>query len=409
MPKLNICLVTYEFPPFHWIGGEGAYTAELSHALLKLGHEVIVLTTSINRSDPHNARPQVLFVDTINKPPFRLLSFYSRARAKIREIGMNTDLDIVHYTNDYCGPIISKEEINRPIIATMHHPYVAERRVWRGNVEKSTFKHPIYLLTLFAKDISARRTCKKATKIIAVSRFTAEGIISEYGILPGKMAIIPNCVDTIRFNPNINGEGFREKWKLHSDPLVVFVGRLVQNKGLQYLVEAFAEVLRDIPEAKLIIAGEGTLKKELLIMIRKLNLQNSIKLVGRVPSKELPAIYAAADLVVLPSIMEGFGMTLLEAMATAKPCVATAVGGIPEVVINGETGLLVPPGDSSALHKAICTVLEDRSLSRKLGEAGCRRVENRFTSDIVAKETVVVYEQTLERSRRQKWREVAYP
>jgi len=404
MAKLNICIVSWEFPPFFWAGGEGIYTAGLCDALLKLDHNVTVLTThltidKVDYDELDKGMPNVVFVPTINKRPLRLLSFFLRANAIIRELGKNRNFDVVHYTNDYGGPVISRNEINRPIITTMHHPYVAER----GVLSHLGYGDTTYFFTLLSKYMSARIACRRATKIIAVSRFTAEGIINGYRISPEKVTIIPDAVDTNRFNPSVSGHDLRERWKLHSDPLVVFVGRLVQNKGLNHLIKAFASVLQEIPDAKLIVVGEegkselvgGGIKNELVIMSKKLNLKNSIKFLGRASSEDLPKIYAAADVVVLPSIMEGFGITLLEAMATAKPCIATTVGGIPDVITNGETGILVPPGDSSALYEAICTVLKDRSLARKFGEAGCRRAEEGFTWDIVAKKTVAVYERAL--------------
>lgn len=400
MSKLNVCLVSWEFPPFFWIGGEGVYTAGLSGALSKLGNNVTVLTTDLGRYDLRSTEtPDVVFVPTINKRPLRLLSFYLRANARIRWIARNKDLDVVHYTNDYCGPILSREEINRPIVATMHHPFVAER----GVLSSYGYRDTTYYFTLLSKYVMAKMTCRRATKIVAISKFTAEGIINGYGISPDKITVIPNAVDTTRFNPSVNGHDIRERWNLNSYPLVVFVGRLVQNKGLNYLIEAFPNVLRDIPDAKLIIVGERQkseligegIKDELLFMSKKLNLENSIRFVGKASAEDLPKIYAAADLVVLPSLIEGLGIVLLEAMATEKPCVATTVGGIPEVVINDETGILVPKADSSALCKAICTILKDRSIARRFGRAGRRRVENKFTWDIVAKKTADLYEETL--------------
>lgn len=393
-------MVTFEFPPFHWLGGEGAYAAGLCDTLLKLGHEVTVLTTNINMRVSHNAeRPHVVFIDTINRPPFRFLSFFGRARGELKKIGQNRNFDIVHYINSYSSSVISRQEVNIPVVATMHQPYVDERKACLPNsLGKLTVGYSWYFLSLLMEDLFARNLCKKATKTIAVSKFIAESIINWYGILPGDVVIIPNAVDTARFNPNVSGNDLREKWKLYSDPLVVYVGRLAPQKGLNYLIEAFANTLRDIPDTKLIIVGEGFLKSELMTMCRKLNLENSIKFLGRVSDEDLPHIYAAADLVILPSIMEGFGIVLLEAMATSKPCVGTTGGGIPEVVVDGETGILVPAGDSSALYKAICLILEDRSLSRKFGEAGRKRVEEKFTWNVVAKETIALYEQLLDKS-----------
>jgi glycosyltransferase involved in cell wall biosynthesis len=402
MSKLSVCFISFEFPPFYWTGGEGIYSAGLCKALLKQGHRVTVLTANMNKCFSHNTeKPHIVFIDTINRTPFRLLSFYARAKAKIQELRQKESFDVVHYTTSYCVPmcpVLSREEVEAPVLATMHHPYPDERRIYTYATIKFGVKYSTWFLKALFKDLSARNTCKKVTKIIAVSRFTAENIINEYGVLPSKVAVIPNAVDANRFNPNVDGRHLRKKWQFHSDPLVIYVGRLAPTKGLNYLIEAFANVHRDFPDAKLILIGDGTMKSELMKMSRKLNLESAIKFAGRVSDDDLPRIYAAADLVVLPSLIEGCGLVLLEAMATSKPCVATTVGGIPEVVVNGETGILVPPRDSSALYKAICMILEDRSLSRKFGDAGRRRVEKRFTWDIAANQTTALYEQMLEAS-----------
>jgi glycosyltransferase involved in cell wall biosynthesis len=287
----------------------------------------------------------------------------------------------------------------------MHHPYMAERGILRG----LGYRDPTYFFTILSKFKSAQVACRKATKIVAVSRFTARGVVKGYGIPPEKITVVPDAVDTSRFNPCVSGLETREQWKLDSEPVIVFVGRVAQNKGLDVLLKAFKNLIQDIPDAKLFIIGEETktyararpnetVLEGLRRMVIEFNLTKSVRFLGKAPEESLPKIYATADVIVLPSLLEGFGMTLLEAMATAKPCVATRVGGVPEVVMDGETGLLVPPGDSVALQRAMSTVLDDRLLSRRLGQAGRQRVESKFALDIVTKEMVGVYQRTLEKS-----------
>jgi glycosyltransferase involved in cell wall biosynthesis len=400
MSDLNICIISWEYPPFFWAGGEGVYTAGLCSALSKLGNKITVLTTDLGKHNRNNTGAlNFLFIPTIKKRPLRLLSFWSRSNAKIKQIAENMHFDVVHYTYDYCGPIITSKEIKMPIITTMHHPYFAEKDA----LSKYGHRDSTYYFTIISKSMLAKITCNRATKIIAVSKFTAEGIIKRYGISPEKITVIPNAIDTARFHPKVNGNDIRERWNLNSYPVIVYVGRLVQNKGLHNLIEAFANVLKVITDAKLIIVGEeqksefigGGIMNELLTMSKRLNLDGSIKFVGKASAEDLPKIYAASDLFVLPSLLEGFGMVLLEAMATEKPCIATIVGGIPEAVIHGKTGILVPKGDTAALSEAICTLLSDKSLAKRLGKAGRQRVEKNFTWDVIAQKTNTLYEETL--------------
>lgn len=400
--KLRICLISFELPPFHWLGGEGTYTAGLHDSFSRLGYPTTTLVTDIGIKSSLEAprRSDVIFVPTINRRPLRLLSFYLKANSRIRKIADSTrPMDVVHYTNDYCGPILSEEDIHKPVIVTMHHPYVAER----NSSQHFRIRDATYRLAVLSKSLMARNACKKATRIIAVSKFTAKGISSGYGISQDKITVIPDGVDANRFNPEVSGRKIRGLWGVNSEPLVVFVGRLARNKGLDVLIEAFGKVLVESSEAKLVIVGEEAkteFKKETILerlqaIVRKLDLQDSVKFAGRVSEEDLPEVYASADLVVLPSFMEGFGMVLLEAMATSKPCVSTTVGGVPEVVVDGETGTLVRPGDSQALYRAISEILKDRSLSRRLGEAGRARVEERFAWDAVARKTVSLYAELL--------------
>jgi glycosyltransferase involved in cell wall biosynthesis len=393
MSKLNICFVTFEFPPFHWLGGEGAYAAGLCDALLKFDNDVTVITTNINIDvSLRTERPSLIFIDTINKSPFRFLSFFRRANSKIKKIQQNKKFDVVHYINSYSSPVISRQDFTLPVVATIHHPYVEERKALMFNpFRKMTFSYARHFLGVLAQDLFARNMCNKATKIISVSKFTAQSIINDYNVMPDKITVIPNAVDTTRFNPNICGKKIRDNWNHASEPLILYVGRLVPTKGLIYLIMAFKNVYRDHNNTKLFVVGEGSQKHELILLTRKLNLENSIKFLGRVPDEELPYLYAAADLVVLPSLLEGFGIVLLEAMAMSKPCIGTNAGGIPEVIVDGETGIVVPVRNSSALYDAICMILEDKLLARKLGEAGRSRVMEKFTWNVVAKKTEDLY------------------
>jgi len=124
---------------------------------------------------------------------------------------------------------------------------------------------------------------------------------------------------------------------------------------------------------------------------KRLRVDKNIIFLGKVSDEDLPKIYNMSEFLVLPSLLEGFGVVLLEAMACAKPCIATNVGAIPEIVEDGKTGLLVPPADSSALCEAMNKLLTDRKLSRELGENGRKKVEEIYSWEIIAKQTFAVY------------------
>ncbi|MDO8141019.1 MAG: glycosyltransferase family 4 protein [Candidatus Brocadiales bacterium] len=177
--------------------------------------------------------------------------------------------------------------------------------------------------------------------------------------------------------------------------LVVTAGRLVPVKGQSYLIAAFAQVVREIPNIRLVFLGDGELKDELLGHTKTLGLENHVRFLGM--RNDVPEIISCSDLFALPSINEGFGVVLLEAMAMKCPIVATNVGGVPEVVLDGETGLLVSPKDPVQLARGIIRLLKDTSLALQMAENGYQRLKTCF--DI--KETVIkterVYKELIEK------------
>ena len=151
-------------------------------------------------------------------------------------------------------------------------------------------------------------------------------------------------------------------WLPHNAPVIGCVGALVDHKGHRFLIRAAAQVVREVPDARFVILGEGERRDELTREIRDLGLERHVLLPGFRP--DVLSLLKTFDVFVMPSITEGLGTSLLDAMACARPIVASRVGGIPEVVVDGETGLLVPPRDPDSLAEAIVKLLEDRAARR---------------------------------------------
>ena len=392
---LNICLVSYEFPPM--AGGEGAYTYGLAKALSDSGHRVSVITAYVEgRGRVSKNKIEIIPITPIEKPGLKLFSFNHKAMKKIEEIYNNQNIDILHFTYDFYKITIKREKISVPIIATLHHPWSAERRFIKAKIPhfRPTYFRRLVVLSHFAK--MSKGICENADKLIAISKYTAQSYISEFHVPSDKIEIIPNAVDTNKFHPEVEGYEIRKKLELkEKDHVVLFVGRLDCNKGIEYLLRSFSRINEEVSDAKLLIVGEGPVKRYIHTFTSKYPFKNSIIHVGHVSEEDLPKFYAASDLVVLPSLMEGFGITLLEAMASGKPCVATRAGGVEDAVINGETGLVVPPADSYSLYHAIRTLLTDDKRSKGFGIAGRKRAENYFTWDKVAKHTVEVYKKVM--------------
>ena len=211
---------------------------------------------------------------------------------------------------------------------------------------------------------------------------------------PGKVRCIHNGVDLARFAPRPSSPAQRRALGLPgSGPVVVSVGRFVPFKGYAHLVEAAALVSRVRPDVRWLLVGDGELRHELERQCRTLEIQEKVTFAGW--REDIPEILALGEVFVLPSLAEHFGRVLVEAMAMEKPVVATDAGGTPEVVIDGETGCLVPPGQAAPLAAAVIALLDDPTRAARLGAAGRRRAQAKFSLARHAAEVQALYEELL--------------
>jgi glycosyltransferase involved in cell wall biosynthesis len=188
--------------------------------------------------------------------------------------------------------------------------------------------------------------------------------------------------------------GSTNLWGLEpSDRVILAVGRLHRQKGYDYLIRALATVKREIPTVKLLIAGEGEEKNNLKNLVKSLDLSKEVILAGL--CREVEKLFNFTKLFVLPSLWEGMPNAVLEAMAAAKPVVATRVGGVPELVIDGETGILVPPEDPESLARAIVKLLRHTAQANSMGNAGRERVQEHFSVTEMVTKTDRLYQELL--------------
>lgn len=180
-----------------------------------------------------------------------------------------------------------------------------------------------------------------------------------------------------------------ELWLPHHAPIVGNVAALVPHKGQKHLIDAAALVVRQVPDARFVIAGEGELRPSLERQIKEHHLEKHVFLTGFRP--DALSLHKAFDIFVMSSVTEGLGTSLLDAMASGKPVVATRAGGIPEVVADGETGILVPIRDPAGMAAALVRLLTDEPLRRNMGEAGLARARGRFSSERMVRDTLRAY------------------
>lgn len=207
--------------------------------------------------------------------------------------------------------------------------------------------------------------------------------------------LIYNGIDLFAFDATKNSH--HRPFSVNNKILGV-VARLAPVKGLEMLLEAFAQIHGKIPNAHLWLIGDGPLRNYLETKAREMGLADNVVFWGI--RDDIPALLAQCDIGVLSSHWEGLPNAILEYMAAELPVVATRVGGVPEVVIDGETGLLVPPGNPQALADALLSLLSDTELARRMGQAGRRRVEQYFTLERMVKENEKLYLELLEEDER---------
>ena len=215
------------------------------------------------------------------------------------------------------------------------------------------------------------------------------------GIAEARTVTVHEGIDLARVGAAPRAALHQELWLPHDAPIVGNVAALVPHKGQRHLIDAAVQVLRHEPDARFIIVGEGELRPALEHQIRQHHLEKHVMLTGFRP--DVLSLHKAFDIFVMSSVTEGLGTSLLDAMACGKPVVATRTGGIPEVVRDGETGLLVPPRDHDAMAAAIVQLLQDRALRERMGAAGLARVQKQFNAEAMVKETLRAYRRVAER------------
>ena len=227
-------------------------------------------------------------------------------------------------------------------------------------------------------------------RLIAVSRSIVDKLRQE-GRDTAPISLIHNGVDLERYDHQEPCCTLREEYGLPSEgPIVGVVARLEPEKGHPTLLEAWPSVLAVVPDATLLVVGEGSRRDALEAMTRELRIADRVVFTGR--RDDVPAVTAALDIAVLPSYREALGLTILEAMALSRPIVASNVGGIPEMVEDGVTGLLVPPHDAEALAAAIVRLLRNHPLADTLGRAGHDLVHERFCIERMVSAVEQIYD-----------------
>jgi glycosyltransferase involved in cell wall biosynthesis len=406
MKTLKIGLISYRSNPH--CGGQGVYIRNLSHALADLGHRVEVIAgppspvlypdislTMLRTLDLYN--PENLFRTPCLhelKDPVNLLEWLDMSTMGYPEpltFGMRLvrhlketkkKFDIIH-DNQSLSYGIAALAREMPVTATIHHPITVDRRMELKSTRSLIKK--LKVLRWFSFIGMQKRVARNLPQIITVSESSKKDIAKEYKIAESKFKTIPIGIDTDLFYP--------------LDGIAREPGRIITTnsadmplKGLYYLLHA-VKAVSDIRPVALTIIGTPQKDGKVEKLVKQLDMSSYVNFTGRIDHEKFVREYAKAELAVVPSLYEGFGLPVGEAMACRVPVISTTGGALPEVA--GDAAKLVPTGDANALKQAILELLEDSKQRESLAEKGYKRVLSEFTWEKTAIKTTEAYKELI--------------
>jgi glycosyltransferase involved in cell wall biosynthesis len=312
------------------------------------------------------------------------LTFSIRARRALR--ARRRDFDVVHDNQCLGYGILGIARDGLPVVATLHHPITVDRDVELAHA--ASWQRRLSLRRWYGFVAMQKRVVRRLPRLITVSGSSARDICAQMGARPHQLAVVPVGVDTAHYRPL--PEVARVPGRI-----MTTASADVPLKGLLPLIEAVAKVRTERP-AELVVVGQPREGSVVPATVERLGLEGAVHLVGAVDDARMVELWAEAEVAVVPSLYEGFSLPAIEAMACGVPLVATTGGALPEVVgSDGETALLVPPGDPGALAGAIGRLLDDPALRARIGAAGRARVLERFTWQATARATVAQYRRAI--------------
>jgi glycogen synthase len=381
---VKVCFLTREYPPDVY-GGAGVHVKNLTRELAQvLDVEVRCFgdqDVSEGRLRVRGYRPWARMGEGADKRFNPTLGTFSTDLSIVRD---PIDADVVHAHTWYAAMagFMAKALYDVPLVATVHS--LEPLRPWKEEQLGRSYR-----LTAWIERVAL----EAADRVVAVSDQSRGEILAHFNIPPERVVVIHNGIDprTWKYSP---ARDTRARYGIEDD-YILFVGRASRQKGLTHLLEAMKHV---DPGVRLVCctsaADTPEVEREIAAKVKETPRCLWINTLLR--EDQYIELYSNCTVFACPSVYEPFGIINLEAMACERPVVASAVGGIPEVVVPGETGFLVPPADPRALADALNRVLRDRTLARRLGLAGRRRVEVHFSWTSIAARTRRMYEELLE-------------
>ena len=387
---MKILMLTWEYPP-RIVGGIARVVHDLSKRLIKDGHDVTVVTyregelpyyendkgVEVYRVDNYMITPNN-FIDWIMQLNFNLVAKASELIAK------EGNFDVIH-AHDWLVANAAKtlkHAYNIPLVSTIH----ATESGRNSGIHDETQR--------YINDTEWMLTYE-ATEVIVNSNFMKGHIQGLFGLPFDKINVIPNGINLTNFNGIERDYEFRRQYALDNEKIILYMGRLVYEKGIQHLIAAMPKILDNYHDAKLIMAGKGGMIDELKAQVEYMGISNKVYFTGYLDANQVQKMYKCADVAVFPSTYEPFGIVALEAMLAGVPTVVSDVGGLNEIVEHGVTGMKSYAGNSNSIADSILTLLYDHALAANVAKNAKAKVKELYNWNKIAQDTHFTYQKAI--------------
>jgi glycosyltransferase involved in cell wall biosynthesis len=385
-------MLSWEFPP-RVIGGISPHVYFLSKSLAKNGVKVYVVTCDFPGARAHETIEgvEVYRVDSYKNPSpdfatwVYLMNINMQKEAAALTAKLGDKIDVFH-AHDWLvadAGIGLKHVFRKPLLVTMHSTEVGRREGTHTTTEKMIHETEAWLTY-------------EAWKVICCSDYMVSHVKWAFGLPNDKLVMVPNGVNWHIYEQieNQDLKIFRSKYALPQEKLVLFVGRLVYEKGAHVLINAIPKILEKA-NTKFIIVGSGYMKEQLSIIVKSMGLEHKVLFTGFVDDETLLRLQRCADVSVVPSLFEPFGIVALEAMAAKSPVIVSDTGGLSEIVDHDLNGIKVYPNNPDSLAWGINRVLLDENFRNRIRENAYKKVQEKYDWDKIAQQTKRIYEGVL--------------
>jgi glycogen(starch) synthase len=389
-PRQRVLMLSWEYPPVV-VGGLGRHVHQLSTSLAAAGHEVTVVTRHAPGAPLEEYADGVRIVRAPEDPPLfplatpSLLAWtmafnHTLTRAALRA-AQSGEFDVIH-AHDWLvthTAVTLKEHLDLPLVATIHATEAGRHQGWLPEEMNRCIHSVEWWLG------------REACRVLVCSEYMKWEVSRLLELPAARVQVIPNGVDDRVWQAQPGAVAAARSRFASDGPLVGFAGRLVYEKGVQHLVHAIPQLRAQHPGLRVVIAGDGPFRGELQEAAYRLDLGQTVSFAGFLNETQLPAVLAATDTTVVPSLYEPFGMVALEAAAAGAPLAVSATGGLAEIVEPGVTGVTFPHSDPDALAGAVGTLLGDQTFARLVAKRARVMVTERYGWSTIAARTAAAY------------------